>query len=404
LGLRFRSEALAYLGHVREAPIAAEQGLEMARSVGMTGQALHASGWLAAMLIDLGDVDRGKAIAHAAYEKAIEAGLPFEAGWCGGPIATALTWEGRFDEAQRLLEEICALSPPEDPWRERAELFLARGETDIAAQLMPAAALDDLAIGAYPHEADVLRELRLAALREDGPRCHAIAEAYLGQLEGGDSPLIAAAAARIGFHALYAARSVPGPTTVGLRDRAAHQLERARGGHTSEWRNTYYGVQFALGEAFAARVSGEPAVAQFEKAVTLAEPFGAYFALEPRLELAQDLLVHGRRDEGRELLVGCWAAANEMGARGLQQRAFRLATRTRVALPESVHREGPLSRLTPREREVLDLLASGATNKAIASSLFISQKTVSTHVSSLLNKLGVPNRGSAVALARRLVG
>ena len=93
-----------------------------------------------------------------------------------------------------------------------------------------------------------------------------------------------------------------------------------------------------------------------------------------------------------------------MGAHDLQRRALRLATRTRVPLPQADSREGPLNRLTPREREVLDLLATGATNKAIATHLVISEKTVSVHVSNLLAKLGVANRGEAAALARDLVG
>ena len=92
-----------------------------------------------------------------------------------------------------------------------------------------------------------------------------------------------------------------------------------------------------------------------------------------------------------------------MGARGLEQRAVRLATRTRVPLPESGRGRGPLSRLTPREREVLDLLATGATNKSIASCLFVTEKTASVHVSNVLGKLGVANRGEAAALARDLV-
>jgi DNA-binding NarL/FixJ family response regulator len=119
---------------------------------------------------------------------------------------------------------------------------------------------------------------------------------------------------------------------------------------------------------------------------------------------ARELLAHGGRDEGRELLVACWSTAHDMGARELERRAVNLATRTRVPLPKSTAREGPLSRLTPREREVLELLSTGATNKTIATVLFITEKTVSVHLSNLLAKLGVTNRGEAAALARRLVG
>jgi DNA-binding NarL/FixJ family response regulator len=151
-------------------------------------------------------------------------------------------------------------------------------------------------------------------------------------------------------------------------------------------------------------VEGRSGIEEFRIAVDLAEPFGAFFVLEPRLELAQELLTHGGRDEGRELLADCWTAAHEMGARGMERRAAKLATRTRVPLPESGTREGPLSRLTPREREVLDQLARGATNRGIAEALVISEKTVSVHVSNVLAKLNVGNRGEAAALARDLVG
>ena len=197
-------------------------------------------------------------------------------------------------------------------------------------------------------------------------------------------------------------RPRPGPTSCGTGPRFSY--ERGQAGLTDEWRSTYYGVQLALAEAYAARYAGEPAVAQFRAATVLAEPFGAYFALEPRLNLATELLAHGGRDEGRELLVECWSTAHDMGAHDLERRALRLATRTRVPLPQSASREGPLSRLTPREREVLDLLATGATNKTIASTLFITEKTASVHVSNILGKLDVANRGAAAALARRLVG
>ena len=58
--------------------------------------------------------------------------------------------------------------------------------------------------------------------------------------------------------------------------------------------------------------------------------------------------------------------------------------------------------LTPRERDVLALIAEGRTDRQIAEALFISPRTVAMHVSSILAKLGVTNRGGAAAVAHRL--
>ena len=51
---------------------------------------------------------------------------------------------------------------------------------------------------------------------------------------------------------------------------------------------------------------------------------------------------------------------------------------------------------------MLALLAEGRTDRQIAEALFISPRTVAMHVSSILAKLGVPNRGGAAAVAHRL--
>jgi DNA-binding CsgD family transcriptional regulator len=403
-GLNGRNISLAYLGRLNEACAGGEELISLARSAGMSGVAHDRAVWLALTLMDSGQVARGMSLAQATHNEALAAGLLASAGRCGDPMVTGLTWQGRFDEAETLLKDVRELGLGEGAWRGlRGELSLARGDVESATLVMPRTAEIGASGSRHPTEGEVLRELQIAALGEDRRRCLEVARSYLGLLDDCDSPLVAASAARIGFQALATADSAPDAESALLRIQATRQLQRAQGHLTDEWHGSSSGVQLALAQGYAARVAGQPGIEQFREAATLAERFGAFFVLEPRLDLAQQLLAHGGRDEGRELLVDCWTAAHEMGAGGIERRAGRLATRTRVPLPETAADEGPMSRLTPREREVLGLVAQGATNKTIASALVISEKTVSVHVSNVLSKLGVENRGAAAALARDLV-
>jgi two-component system response regulator DesR len=101
-------------------------------------------------------------------------------------------------------------------------------------------------------------------------------------------------------------------------------------------------------------------------------------------------------------------AAKAAGAAGFVSKdwpAADIAAAVRmVGLGMSVFRphespQGPA--LTEREREVLDLIAQGATNREIAAQLFLSPHTVKEHSSSLYRKLGARNRAEAVQKAQR---
>ena len=67
--------------------------------------------------------------------------------------------------------------------------------------------------------------------------------------------------------------------------------------------------------------------------------------------------------------------------------------------------EAPVDQLTPREMEVLRLIAKGKSNKEIADTLIVSEKTIKTHVSNILSKLHLADRTQAAiyALRQRLV-
>ena len=91
------------------------------------------------------------------------------------------------------------------------------------------------------------------------------------------------------------------------------------------------------------------------------------------------------------------------GARAARQAC---AARPRSAGRRAVRSEAPVLEenlgLTPREAEVLTLVARGYTNREIADALVISVKTASVHVSHILRKLAAPNRREAAAIAHRL--
>ena len=84
------------------------------------------------------------------------------------------------------------------------------------------------------------------------------------------------------------------------------------------------------------------------------------------------------------------------------QRMAELLTRRRTALRRQEEQERVRDTLTPREREILALLAEGLDNRAVAERLFIEYSTVRTHVHRILHKLGARTQLEAVVRATDL--
>ena len=131
-----------------------------------------------------------------------------------------------------------------------------------------------------------------------------------------------------------------------------------------------------------------------------------------QLRRAETLVERGERDDAAAQLADVLATAEELGAPWLRAEAEGLAGRARLPLPTGGEPPAPEPAgedpfgLTPRELQVLKLLAEGATNREIGAQLFMAEKTASVHVSRILAKLDVRSRTEAAAVAHRfgLVG
>ncbi|MET0866172.1 MAG: AAA family ATPase [Nakamurella sp.] len=167
------------------------------------------------------------------------------------------------------------------------------------------------------------------------------------------------------------------------------------------------GVLLATCEAEAARATAADTDEQWQQAAAgwqrQGEPYYRAYCLF-RLA-AQRLRAQARTAAAQALDESRWIA-ERLGAAPLSRRIQQLATvgDLPVAQPASAGQAKPSSRpdpfgLTARERQVLELLTTGASNRKVARSLNISERTAGVHVSNILNKLGAKNRTEAARIA-----
>jgi DNA-binding CsgD family transcriptional regulator len=178
----------------------------------------------------------------------------------------------------------------------------------------------------------------------------------------------------------------------------------------------------AVGTAELARARGKSDPALWIKAAreweSLSRPYVRVYAL---WRAAEAYSAAGKRDEACDAAGSALAVARQLGARWLEEELLTLGQRARLGLelgpgdggggangaaagdpgrPDDAG-EDPFG-LTARERQVLALVAEGATNRQIGASLYMAEKTASVHVSRILSKLGVRSRTQAAAVAHRL--
>lgn len=117
-----------------------------------------------------------------------------------------------------------------------------------------------------------------------------------------------------------------------------------------------------------------------------------------RLELARELVHDGERGEAQAVLADAADAARAIGHVPLQQGIAGFGRASGLVAED--HAADDLE-LTARERQVLELISEGLSNRQIGERLFISAKTASVHVSAILRKLGVATRTEAAMVSAR---
>jgi DNA-binding CsgD family transcriptional regulator len=337
------TEALVALGRWDQAEQVSREGLDVAPSDATSAPVLLAR---AALELGRGDLDRAEARLMA-VRRLLPAPIPEaqKAGPLSAGLAELALWRGDLDQAKQVVAEAVPL---------------------VATIPRYAAPIYALGLRVEADRAELTRARRPGQpALDDGT-----ASALLGRLD----------------------QAAAGPAAASFPELAA-------------WHAT------GLAERTRQQGPSDPAAWAATAAVweRLGQPYRVAYAWFRQAEAL--LATAGDRDTAAAVLGRAAEITGRLGARPLDAEAQALARRARLDLAQHAAVTASAVRaptaaaqlgLTPREAEVLALVAAGRSNRQIAQALFISPKTVSVHVSNLLAKLGVAGRVEAAAIAHRL--
>jgi ATP/maltotriose-dependent transcriptional regulator MalT len=355
--LRYRvnfSDLLAHRGRYREAVALAEEGLARSRRFGVertSGSVMTQN--MAVPLLELGEIER---VEEMLRRELAQNTLRVFRMYTTMTRVRVLSWRGRHEEAAELLRE----SLP--AFRETGTVERQIWYDIVVMTVAVAESAGDLA-GAL--------DAILRMLDDDGPRLLHQRRLLLqsgwivAQLRA-DAVDVAAAA-----------------EAVRTAWEAQHPQLRGDGWET---------VLFAL---------LEPSASALERALSVAdgEDVPVTFRSVVRLELARLRVREGDRSAASVLLADAAEHAERIGHAQLCREVATFAASAGLRATDAGGEDDPL---TARERQVLELIAEGLSNRQIGERLFISVKTVSVHVSAVLRKLGVSTRTEAALAAQRM--
>jgi ATP/maltotriose-dependent transcriptional regulator MalT len=352
------------------------------------------------ILEGLGRHEAAAAAASSGLATAREFGLSRTfGGRLAGNLAEALFSLGRWDEALEAIDQVEVLTPPPAflapmlAWR--GQILLARGDTEGAAAQV--AEVKRLLPNGFDTAEDHFMHAWLAAkvlfvqASPDGAMTvidRALDEWSPDRMDRYTWPLLVTGARALSDSALLRRMQPARAFAARLAKIAAATPARTP-------------VELAHRAAFAASLSGSGWDAARIAWEATDQPYPLAWAL---LHAAEEAVAARDRATATEHIRHCVSVAQSLSATPVLRQAEAMAKRARLPLTDTAAPATPADPLglTPRERDVLRLLASGESNRRIAAHLYISDKTVGVHVSHILTKLGVTNRGEAAAMTHRL--